>query len=370
MARGRNSRRSRVGREGVTAPAPAADVAIREATAADSEALTEFHARGYGWCRTASQYLWEFETTAAFVAVAERESRVVGTQALIPAPAIVAGKRVLTAKSEFTLVAPEERGSGLFGRLMDHCFEEADRRSIAGVWGFTSATRAFERVGFAAGPRVARLVLPLRASGAGRDALRRVLAGPDRGKAVRALVHAPQVVARSFRPARGSAATANSASEHLESWAELGRAMLARWPAAFTVERDVDYLRWRVLDNPWGEHVAARSQEGTALAAAMIQGDRAALVDLVTARDDAGTVDAALGAVAAACRARGASLLEAWHIEGHPVHTLTGEALRRRGAVTRGAENAFVWRGEPPLEQLEGGLIAPYLLSEGLGWPR
>jgi GNAT superfamily N-acetyltransferase len=76
--------------------------------------------------------------------------KVVGIQCAIPVELINGlGERVLTAKSEDTLVDPAYRGQKIFERMYDLLFEACRNAGIRYIWGFTPAKKAFERIGFA-----------------------------------------------------------------------------------------------------------------------------------------------------------------------------------------------------------------------------
>ncbi|MBT1707992.1 GNAT family N-acetyltransferase [Fulvivirgaceae bacterium PWU5] len=76
--------------------------------------------------------------------------KIVGIQCAIPIELINGrGERVLTAKSEDTLVDPAYRGQKIFERMYDLLFEACRTAGIRYIWGFTPAKKAFERIGFA-----------------------------------------------------------------------------------------------------------------------------------------------------------------------------------------------------------------------------
>ena len=75
--------------------------------------------------------------------------KVVGIQSAIPLSLVNAeGNRILTAKSEDTLVDPSYRGQKIFERMYELLFEACKQENIKYIWGFTPARKAFERIGF------------------------------------------------------------------------------------------------------------------------------------------------------------------------------------------------------------------------------
>ncbi len=75
--------------------------------------------------------------------------RVIGTQAFIPYELVINGRRMLTGRSERTLVSPEYRGQDVFANLMNLCCERGREKGHQFFWGAsTPAVKAFMRSGF------------------------------------------------------------------------------------------------------------------------------------------------------------------------------------------------------------------------------
>ncbi len=77
--------------------------------------------------------------------------RLVGTQALIPMIALMNGEKILSAKSEYTLLDPICRGLGVFSNMYSVVFDWAKDNGISCIWGFTSAVKPFQKAGFQIG---------------------------------------------------------------------------------------------------------------------------------------------------------------------------------------------------------------------------
>ncbi|HTE29050.1 MAG TPA: GNAT family N-acetyltransferase [Chryseolinea sp.] len=107
--------------------------------------------------RSLKDFEWEFINgpagpsiyVIAFDLTVPTAEKVVGIQCAIPIVLIdSSGERVMTAKSEDTLVDPAYRGQKIFERMYDLLFEECRKAAIKYIWGFTPAKKAFERIGF------------------------------------------------------------------------------------------------------------------------------------------------------------------------------------------------------------------------------
>ena len=126
---------------------------IRLAAAKNGPSCNSFYNRIYERHRTNDQWHWEFtnqipgKDELPFVYAVE-DSKVVGTQALIPVRFIDKDGVFWTAKSEETLIDPSMRGQKLFARLYELAFDVARNGGYKSIWGFTPAERAFTSVGF------------------------------------------------------------------------------------------------------------------------------------------------------------------------------------------------------------------------------
>lgn len=106
----------------------------------------------YGKERSDSFFKWEFLDGPAGKAIyvgAFDGDKLIGTQSAIPIYFSGAdGKKILTAKSEDTLLDPEYRGKGLFDKMYGLLIEECKKAGICSIWGFTYAKKPFLKIGF------------------------------------------------------------------------------------------------------------------------------------------------------------------------------------------------------------------------------
>jgi hypothetical protein len=124
----------------------------------DEAALANnFFNKVYKTARSFDNFKWEFIDSpfgkAIYVVAVDdsytSEVKIVGIQCAIPIELIHSGgAKILTAKSEDTLVDPGYRGQKIFERMYDLLFEECRGAGIKYIWGFTPAEKAFSRLGF------------------------------------------------------------------------------------------------------------------------------------------------------------------------------------------------------------------------------
>lgn len=123
----------------------------------EMELANNFFNSIYKTNRSIKNFRWEFfegpSGKAIYVIAVDKDSsgnqRIVGIQCAIPIELVdTTGHRILTGKSEDTLVDPAYRGQKIFERMYDLLFEECRKSGIKCIWGFTPAKKAFERIGF------------------------------------------------------------------------------------------------------------------------------------------------------------------------------------------------------------------------------
>lgn len=127
-------------------------VTYRLATTSDYPKINEFHNRNDKPNRTLQDFNWEFHEGPfgeSIYVIAEDKGEIVGTNCVIPIDLIhSSGNVIKSGKSEDTLVDLRYRGQNIFQNIYSFLFEECKKKEITLIWGFTSATKAFEKIGF------------------------------------------------------------------------------------------------------------------------------------------------------------------------------------------------------------------------------
>ena len=130
---------------------------IRLLKGEEIELANDFFNKIYHTTRTLENFKWEFlegPCGPALYVIAIDTSitchvEVVGIQCAIPLKLVdVKGTRILTAKSEDTLIDPAYRGQKIFEGMYDVLLKECAKAGIQAIWGFTPARKAFERISF------------------------------------------------------------------------------------------------------------------------------------------------------------------------------------------------------------------------------
>jgi hypothetical protein len=159
-------------------PAPCHDVEFR-VLAADQEPRAWDEAAAFlssAWARafTSAALRWEFRH--GFLLTAWRAGTLVGTQGFVGHALRVGRRATMSAKSERTLLATTERGTGLFEALYERAVAlAAERLGAELVWGLTAIPQAFEKLGYEPISNVyTHSLLPLAPGGPGGAVLRAV----------------------------------------------------------------------------------------------------------------------------------------------------------------------------------------------------
>jgi GNAT superfamily N-acetyltransferase len=243
------------------------DVSIRpmERTARDLELFRGCFARNSERPRSLESLRWQyFENTTdrLFVdlALAPGEDKLAAIYASLPGWMRIRGERRLALQSLDTLTDADFRGKGLFVKLATRTFQRATEDGAALIYGFpnkSSAPGFFKKLGWSPLDPVPFLFRPIRL---GYFAERLKLAERARG-----LVPAFPLVSpfgRSRRRDVNDVAWPDARMTRL--WERFAKKV------GVAVERDAEYLRWRIFDKPGEKYRALVVENGSEIRALCI----------------------------------------------------------------------------------------------------
>ena len=318
---------------------------IRFALQHEAEACNDFYNRVSQTNRTLAQWQWGFlregpRTDTIPYVIAMDSGDIVGTQAFIPLRMIDPQGIFWTVKSEDTLVDPSHRGRKLFEAMYEPLFVFLKQHGIHCIWGFTPATRAFEKAGFTIPQSTSQVFFPFtgrafvtlfeRYAGLSRSGvMRRVRDGVIRAAGSMAGAYS------AFRIKRCSATTAGTSSDLeirvLESPPPQAGELSERFIRLYggtTIYRDAPYLQWRLFENPSVKAVMlgafVRSELVGWVAYALGDDGMGYLVDILVApfpdpgQDPSGIAKRLLVKAVDDLRKTGAHGVRGWHVNGHP----------------------------------------------------
>lgn len=189
--------------------------------------------------RTAEQWEWEFASTRSeqpAYYIAEQAGRIIGLQGYIPIELLHDGRVVRSGKDEDTLVHPDHRGRGVLDALYRRLFDHAAQDSLSALWGFTStAVRPLLRNGYH--------------SIGTFDAMRARLGFPSEPMIDPAGHGAPDDI---------TIQTLVQPDERCNAFS----LAFGQYAGGITLHLSSDYLRWRILDNPYRRHSMAAAYCG------------------------------------------------------------------------------------------------------------
>lgn len=254
--------------------------------------------------RTPEQFAWEWLNTWAgqgsmnLVFDLEREEgdQLLAQYSLIPTPLSVWGRPALAGKTENCMSHPDCRGSGLYFAHEQGCFEKEKERysfffTTAGQVTGGAVGKIRSKLGYVAFDNWANYTLWLKSSALRRD-IGTILAAKGAGvkKKVTPALSAVLAVAlqayshlRRTRACRHQVAVHGAADAPLEAIGDLWERNRLRY--GVTVDRGVDYMRWRVNDDPHVEHryltMYGDGRELLGYAIAFVQDDNLNVVDVL-----------------------------------------------------------------------------------------
>lgn len=219
----------------------------------------DFFNATYKTNRSLKDFEWEFQQgpfgPSIYVVAIDMEVtdhvKVVGIQCAIPISLInAAGHRVLTAKSEDTLVDPAYRGQKIFERMYEMLFNVCREAGIKYIWGFTPARKAFERIGFTIPFQAhqALMVMNPRKAYAYLSRLNPQNKGIDKLK----------IAGLTFLSRLASRVVSNPPDLELrrEAFYDKEHTLRALVPKGdmYFLDMTTDYLEWRLKRNPFGNN--------------------------------------------------------------------------------------------------------------------
>lgn len=187
---------------------------------------------------------WKFRNMPAgtgLVAVARSGGRILGLNGFMAGPFKLGGGQVRGYQSMDTIVSPEARGQGVFGKLINSFYQNTDGALLYGFPNLNSSPAFFGKLGWSAFGAVPMLIRPLRA---GYFLKRLAQALPDFQLPIfsRRLSQAEQI------------------GRFDESATEIWRRFSAGIGCA--IQREADYLNWRFADHPTERYTILRAPDG------------------------------------------------------------------------------------------------------------
>jgi GNAT superfamily N-acetyltransferase len=282
---------------------------------------------------------WKFRKApggAGAIAVARDGDRILGLNGFMAATMRLEGERALGYQSMDTIVSPEARGQGVFGKLIKTFYEQADGALLYGFPNANSAPAFFGKLGWTRFSAVPMLVRPLRTGYFAR-------------KIARFLPNVPVPIL----------APGLKAVERIERFDEEASAQWDRFSAGIgcAVRRDADFLNWRIADHPSETYTILRASDGAFVVFNVADKHGARIGYLMEAIGDGATLSRLVAEALVRMRAAGAELAFAWCLGWSPNY----RAYRRAGFYPfppklRPIELSF---GARPLRATAGAVTNP-----------
>ena len=128
------------------------EIVYRRALEGDYQSINDFYNRIYQRDRSIEEFRWEFHDSPAgpsVYVIALDGNKVVGTNCVIPIDMVHSdGRKILSGKSEDTLVDPTYRGKRIFANIYEKLIQECRKAGVEVIWGFTPVEKAFKKIGF------------------------------------------------------------------------------------------------------------------------------------------------------------------------------------------------------------------------------
>jgi GNAT superfamily N-acetyltransferase len=326
-------------------------VSIRLLRANEAGLANNFFNAVYQTTRPQKNFEWEFLNgpfgKAIYVVAVDdnitTHTKIVGIQCAIPLEMISStGVKVLTAKSEDTLVDPAYRGQKIFERMYDVLFQECRNAGIKYIWGFTPAQKAFERIGFEIPFKTEQALLvlkPLRAY-----AYLKSLNAQNKTKD-KVKIFGLSVLSW----AKGFARLFSSKSSLKKIDLPTGNRLLQKFyndQIYFTLHETPAYINWRLTLNPFQNSYQAYSvSEGNEVIAKALFNNRrdVSYIEQIVSKPGV-DISPILVRLAKEAAKSGAPLIRAFCFSTNSVLMAQATALKKAGFTYLKRGNYFVWK--------------------------
>ncbi len=119
---------------------------MKLADSTDAEIVIGFHNKIHNDNRELEQWKWEYETTHPnnyVFSIMLDGDRIIGSQGMIPIYLNIKNQKILTGKSENSILDPEYRGGTKFQDLYEFAMDNCAKKGMALIWGFTPAVKVW-----------------------------------------------------------------------------------------------------------------------------------------------------------------------------------------------------------------------------------
>lgn len=194
---------------------------------------------------------WKFRDNPkgpGLIAVATKDGDVVGINAFMANRFNIGGAGQTGYQSMDTVVSPDVRGQGVFGELVHTFYNHCDAALVYGFPNSNSAPGFFGKLGWLNFGTVPMLIRPLRTG----YFLKRIFkSAPDFRVPLLCQPHSsPEQITR-------------FSHQDTETWRKFSLSCLC------AVQRDADFLNWRLMDHPTEEYDVLRAPDGSFVASTL-----------------------------------------------------------------------------------------------------
>ena len=242
---------------------------------------------------------WKFRSPpfgSGLIAVARSGSAILGLNAFMAGGFSLNGADVTGYQSMDTIVSPAARGQGVFGKLINCFYAEADAALLYGFPNLNSSPAFFGKLGWTHFGAVPMLARPLR-SGFFKRFLRFM---PDAPLPLSGKRRRDAVVIERFD----------------EDATRLWREFSASIPCA--VRRDAAFLNWRIAEHPSERYTSLRSRDGSLVIYKVVPKHGGTIGYLMEAIGPSGDLAALIREAMLRMRADGAEIAFAWCLPHSP----------------------------------------------------
>lgn len=243
---------------------------------------------------------WKFGNNpagAGLIATATRNNEIIGINAFMPSQFRIGSTSDIGYQSMDTIVTEAARGQGVFGRLIQSFYDHSDGALLYGFPNLNSSPGFFGKLGWTYFGQVPMLIRPLRTG----YFLKRISG---------LLPDFPIPIL----------SNSNISSERVTRFDEDDTKTWRRFSTHLScgLERDAEYLNWRLFDHPAEKYTALRAPDGSFIATSLVSKHGGKIGYLMEAVGQERTLQQLITAGLTSMKMSGADVALAWCLPGSP----------------------------------------------------
>jgi GNAT superfamily N-acetyltransferase len=354
-------------------------VNYRLATEEDYENINNFHNRIYQKERSMTQFLWEFHNCPfgkSIYVVATDDDKIIGTNCVIPIVlANSKGELIMTGKSEDTLVDSDYRGQNIFNNMYDFLFKQCANENIKIIWGYTSAKKPFQKIGFQVPFEHQQSLIVNKIV----ESYKYISALNKKNRLIQKTQILALCILSKLRSYKGYFAFSNfrfkidEDQNITDQVSNLIESVCSENPTLFYIQQSKEFQQWRIYDNPYFQklHTFSAHDSNDKLVALIVVNSNPKGVAYIVQSSFDSSIDEKekviiLRHAVKSMFNKGVTLIRNWHFDTNSINKAEIEVFKKAGFIVLKKGIGFVWKEMEPTQLNPNNFLLSRISAQGV----